>query len=474
MRALIVVDVQNDFCEGGSLAVPGGAALAGAISAYLADGAEYRHVVATQDFHIDPGDHFSDHPDYVSSWPPHCLADTAGAEFHPDLDTGRFEAVFRKGAYDAGYSGFSGLDERGTPLADWLRQHDVDQVDVVGIATDHCVRRTAEDAARQGLATRVLVDLTRGGRGGVHCRGHRSAARSGCRDCGRNMTGPAEQTLLAAVERSPQAAAAHDRTGWVGLFTVDGRVEDPVGSRPHAGPVEIGRFYDTFIGPRDIAFHRDLDIVRGSSVIRDLDLEVAMGPAVTMTIPAFLRYDLREVDGDWKVATLRAYWELPAMVLQFLRNGVSAVPATVQLSQGLIRNQRLRGTAGFVAGFRRVGSRQKTLVDTFVNAVGRGDRFGALQALSSGATITFGDDEKADRRRTHRAMFRRERREADCRGLHRRRLGHVGEAPRRSVRRRGPARHGDPPGPLLPPVITDSTIDCSQEHHSRTDYERTT
>jgi hypothetical protein len=131
-------------------------------------------------------------------------------------------------------------------------------------------------------------------------------------------------------------------------------------------------------------------------VIRDLDLEVAMGSAVTMTIPAFLRYDLREVDGDWKVVTLRAYWELPAMVLQFLRNGVSAVPATVQLSQGLIRNQRLRGAAGFVAGFRRVGSLQKALVDTFVSAVGRGDRFGALQALSSGATITFGDDDKAD------------------------------------------------------------------------------
>jgi hypothetical protein len=169
-----------------------------------------------------------------------------------------------------------------------------------------------------------------------------------------------------------------------------------VGSRPHAGPVEIGRFYDTFIGPRDIAFHRDLDIVRGLSVIRDLDLEVAMGSAVTMTIPAFLRYDLREVDGDWKVVMLRAYWELPAMVLQFLSNGVSAVPATVQLSQGLIRNQRLRGAAGFAAGFRRVGSRQKALVDTFVSAVGRGDRFGALQALSSGATITFGDEDKAD------------------------------------------------------------------------------
>lgn len=162
MRALIVVDVQKDFCEGGSLAVTGGAALAGAISAYLAGGADYRHVVATQDFHIDPGDHFSDHPDYVVSWPPHCRAETAGAQFHPDLDTGRFEAVFRKGAYDAGYSGFGGRDESGTPLADWLRQRGVDEVDVVGIATDHCVRQTAEDAAGEGLATRVLVDLTAG------------------------------------------------------------------------------------------------------------------------------------------------------------------------------------------------------------------------------------------------------------------------------------------------------------------------
>ncbi len=210
------------------------------------------------------------------------------------------------------------------------------------------------------------------------------------------MTGPTESALLAAAERSPAAAAAHDRQGWVGLFTHDGSVEDPVGSRPHAGPSEIGRFYDTFIGPREIGFHRDLDIVRGSSVIRDLELEVVMGSAVTMTIPAILRYDLRQVDGDWKIAKLRAYWELPAMVLQFLGNGVSALPAGFRLSRGLIRNQRLRGTAGFAAGFRRVGSRQKTLVDTFVNAVGRGDRFAALQALSSGATITFGDDDVAD------------------------------------------------------------------------------
>jgi hypothetical protein len=210
------------------------------------------------------------------------------------------------------------------------------------------------------------------------------------------MRGPAESALLAAVERSPQAAAAHDRTGWVGLFTADGRIEDPVGSRPHVGPVEIGRFYDTFIGPRDIAFHRDLDVVSGPAVVRDLDLEVVMGPAVTMTIPAFLRYDLREVDGAWKIAMLRAYWELPSMMLQFLRNGASAVPATIQLSQGLIRNQRLRGTAGFAAGFRRVASHHKKLVDTFVNAVGREDRVAAQRTLSSDATMTFGDDHTAE------------------------------------------------------------------------------
>ncbi|UMB67468.1 isochorismatase family protein [Mycobacterium paraterrae] len=162
MRALIVVDVQKDFCEGGSLAVAGGAALAGAIDRYLAGSPDYGHVVATQDFHIDPGNHFSDHPDYVSSWPPHCRAGTVGAQFHADLDPGRFEAIFRKGEYDAGYSGFTGHDEHGKPLADWLQEHGVEQVDVVGIATEHCVRQTAEDAAAQGWPTRVLVDLTAG------------------------------------------------------------------------------------------------------------------------------------------------------------------------------------------------------------------------------------------------------------------------------------------------------------------------
>ena len=162
MRALIVVDVQNDFCEGGSLAVSGGAAVAQAISEYVSDAPQYAHVVATKDFHIAPGSHFSDHPDYAASWPPHCVVGTSGADFHPNLETGTLEAVFTKGQHAAAYSGFEGADDAGTSLADWLRARDVDEVDVVGIATDYCVHATAVDAVRAGFATRVLLDLTAG------------------------------------------------------------------------------------------------------------------------------------------------------------------------------------------------------------------------------------------------------------------------------------------------------------------------
>jgi nicotinamidase/pyrazinamidase len=163
VRALIVVDVQNDFCEGGSLAVAGGSAVAAAVSEYLrAEGQRYAHVVASRDYHIDPGGHFSDHPDFAGSWPPHCVAGTPGARFHPDLDTSRVEAVFSKGAHAAAYSAFEGADEAGTPLADWLRERGVDALDVVGIATDYCVRATALDAAHAGFATEVLLAMTAG------------------------------------------------------------------------------------------------------------------------------------------------------------------------------------------------------------------------------------------------------------------------------------------------------------------------
>jgi hypothetical protein len=204
------------------------------------------------------------------------------------------------------------------------------------------------------------------------------------------------EQLLAAVERSPQAAAAHDRAGWVGLFTADGRIEDPVGSRPHRGHAQIGRFYDTFIGPRGITFHRDLDIVFGTTVLRDLELEVSMGPAVTMYIPALLRYDLREANGDWKIGRLRAYWELPAMMLQFLRTGRRAASPALQLSRGLLANQGLRGTAGFMAGFRRAGARHKGLAEAFLGAVSRNDKPAAARALTPSAPITLGDFDPLD------------------------------------------------------------------------------
>lgn len=154
-RALIIVDVQNDFCEGGSLPVDGGAAVAAGISAALAERkVTWDHVVATQDHHIDPGTHFQE-------WPAHCVAGTFGAEFHPELDTDRIEAIFRKGTNAAAYSGFEGTSSS-IGLAAWLRMHDVTEVDVVGLATDYCVRATALDAVGEGFATTLLTDLIAG------------------------------------------------------------------------------------------------------------------------------------------------------------------------------------------------------------------------------------------------------------------------------------------------------------------------
>ncbi|MGY4099800.1 nicotinamidase [Nocardia sp. R16R-3T] len=160
-RALIIVDVQNDFCEGGSLAVTGGSTVARRISGYL-NSARYSAVVATRDYHIDPGGHFSEHPDYVDTWPPHCRVGTSGADFHPALNTEQIQEIFSKGQYCAAYSGFEGATEDGTSLADWLRERAIDELDIVGIATDHCVRATALDARIEGFDTRVLLDFTAG------------------------------------------------------------------------------------------------------------------------------------------------------------------------------------------------------------------------------------------------------------------------------------------------------------------------
>ena len=194
-RALIIVDVQNDFCEGGALPVGGGAAVAGAISEYVeSHHGQFDHIVATQDWHIDPGPHFSESPDFKDSWPPHCIAGSPGAELHPDLDTEHIQAYFHKGQYAAAYSGFEGLlapedavptgerkpgalpappdpspgDEDYAPeedsigLDDWLQSHDVEDVVVVGLATDHCVMATSLDAVQAGYSVTVIKRLTAG------------------------------------------------------------------------------------------------------------------------------------------------------------------------------------------------------------------------------------------------------------------------------------------------------------------------
>jgi nicotinamidase/pyrazinamidase len=168
-KALIVVDVQNDFCEGGSLAVAGGAEVAFGIGRLLHEWQEadprdrkYDVVVATQDHHIAPGGHFSTDPDFVDSWPAHCVVGTDGAAFHPNLDPQPFDAIFRKGEHAAAYSGFEGRDPDGTMLADWLRQHDVTEVEICGIATDYCVRQTGLDARSEGFTTTVITNLIAG------------------------------------------------------------------------------------------------------------------------------------------------------------------------------------------------------------------------------------------------------------------------------------------------------------------------
>lgn len=160
-RALLVVDVQPTFCEGGALGVEGGHDVARAVAAFAAARRDDYHLVATtQDWHIDPGDHFSHAPDFVDTWPPHGVAGTAEAELHPELADLRPDISVRKGQYAAAYSGFEGADEQGRELAALLLDAGTTHVDVVGIAESHCVLATALDAVGLGFRTRVLTDLT--------------------------------------------------------------------------------------------------------------------------------------------------------------------------------------------------------------------------------------------------------------------------------------------------------------------------
>jgi nicotinamidase/pyrazinamidase len=165
-RALIVVDVQNDFTEGGALAVTGGARVAQAVTEHLRrSGGRYDLVVASRDWHAADGDnggHFSTEPDWVDSWPVHCVAGTPGADYHPALDSTLVDVHVTKGTGSPAYSVFEGVTGDGSSAAEALASRGVDEVDVVGLATDHCVRASALDAARAGLRVRVLTDLVAG------------------------------------------------------------------------------------------------------------------------------------------------------------------------------------------------------------------------------------------------------------------------------------------------------------------------
>ncbi len=164
-RALVVVDVQRDFCEGGALAVAGGNDVATRV-VLLAQEGDYEVVIATRDWHVDPGEHFASEgsePDYVRSWPVHCVAGSRGAAFHPALDDVELDAVFDKGHRGPGYSGFEAIEHlTHEPFDGWLERHGVTALDVVGIATDHCVLATALDAARAGFSVRVLEGAVAG------------------------------------------------------------------------------------------------------------------------------------------------------------------------------------------------------------------------------------------------------------------------------------------------------------------------
>lgn len=171
-----------------------------------------------------------------------------------------------------------------------------------------------------------------------------------------------------------------------------------MGSRPHRGHDRIARFYDTFIGPRRITFHRDVDIVDdlgGASgqvtVIRDLELGVAMGSSVTMQIPAYLRYVLRPARTGLRIAELQAYWELPAMVGQFMGHGLGAVSPGLQLTGALLRNQGPVGAAGFAGGFRGAGRRGKRLVAGLLDDLCAGDEVAVRRGLTGSSTVCCGE-----------------------------------------------------------------------------------
>lgn len=197
--------------------------------------------------------------------------------------------------------------------------------------------------------------------------------------------------MLAAVERSPAAAGAHDRAAWLALFTDNAVLEDPVGSRPHQGHASIGRFYDAFIDPCNVVFRPDADIVVGTTVIRDLERTITITPGVGLNAPAYLRYDLEPIGGELKISRLQAFWELPVMLATFMRGGVKSVPAGGRLSLALLSSQGFGGAAAFVGGIRGVRVPGKQRVEQLLRDVCTGDEVAVRRRLARGTSVTIGD-----------------------------------------------------------------------------------
>lgn len=160
-RALIIVDVQPTFCEGGELPVEGGNAVAHSCASYVTEkGDNYDLIVTSQDWHIDPTDHFSETPDFVNSWPAHGVADSPSAELHPAIANLPIDITIKKGQHTAAYSAFDGTDESGQSLAYLLAKANITDVDLCGLALSHCVLETALDAKSLAYNVRVLYDLS--------------------------------------------------------------------------------------------------------------------------------------------------------------------------------------------------------------------------------------------------------------------------------------------------------------------------
>ena len=203
----------------------------------------------------------------------------------------------------------------------------------------------------------------------------------------------------------------------------------------------------------------------GSTVVRDGELEIAMGP-ITLRVPVYIRYDLKEDGGDLKIAALSAFWELPAMVGQFLRGGIGALPAGLQLSKGLLVNQGLVGVLGYVGGLRGTGPQGKRRFGEFLADARAGDEVAVRRWLGKGARVTSGDDLPLSTAELLSRIAACPPPQDDRGGIQRGRRDGPRRAPRRAHRRGGGQAvrdpqdsllHGEHSRRLIPPQVSAST-----------------